>query len=448
MTLRHRLRASSLGAVLIFAVATPSYAATGDLPDLGANVTVTHLASGGLAIVRPAQGAPVAAVELWFRAPSVGFGPTPTPSLSRLAAQVVAASKPLVGKSLGKTVADLGGKLSITAYSDSVDVSAVVPASDAAMIVRAMTTAYFAPVATPEGLEAAAHDVAQEALISSFDVETVVRDDVFGSLFTSGPQHFPPLGDPKNVSTIGFDQVREFASRAFRADNATLVVSGSVDASVVASAVAGRSGETRTKSEPPAAGVFAAAPAPVTAPFVQPSGGYGWVGPAIADQREATAMDFIADYLFRPDSGYVSSRAARAYPESVVIGQFVTLHDPGVLFVAYSGKDAAPLKAMVDDGLAAMRKPLDAKAFAGARDAFEYHLLSDLQTPVAKADNLGWYSVEGAVAYAPGVRGVSGPYFDAARSLTPDFVASVAAKYLGKTPAVVTLTAAANAGDK
>ncbi len=446
MVIGSRLRASALGAVLILgASSAPAPAATGDLPDLGPNVTVGRLASGGTVIVDPAQGAPVAAVELWYRAPSTGFGTKPQPALARLAAQVVAASKPIVGDPLGKAVADAGGRLSITVYSDSVSISAVVPAVAARAIVRTMTTAFFAPVVTEDGFHEAQRDVEQEALISNYDAETVVRDAVFGQLFTDGPQHYPPLGGPKDVSAIGLGDVRTFATRAFRSQNATLVVSGAIDPGIAAAAVAGRpplGGEA--DPEAPAIGTLATSIEPVTKSFVQPSGGYGWVGPSISNTREATAMDFIADYLFRSDDarsddGVVVKKAEQLQPDALVIGQFITLHDPGVMFVAFEGQDEAALRGLVDDGFATVRKPMDAHEFASALDAFKYHLLSDLQTPAEKADNFGWYSVEGAADYAPGASGEAGRYFQAASSLTPEFVAEVAEKYLGKPPVVVTL---------
>jgi len=433
-----RLRAAALGAFLVLMTA-PGAAAPADLPNLGSNVTVGKLSAGGTVIVRPSQGAPVAAVELWYRAPSTGFGPKPEPSLARLAAQVVAASKPLVGDPLGKVVGDLGGRLTITVYSDSVAVAAVVPAQGARAVVKSMTTAFFAPVVTDDGFRLAERDVEQEALFTGFDPETVVRDAIFGQLFTDGPQHFPALGDPKDVSTIGIGDVRSFAMRAFRSPNAILVVSGNVDPSVAEAAVGGRSGEADVDPEAPAMPTLATAVAPVSKTFVQPSGGYGWVGPAIADEREATAMDFIADYLFHTDDGLVAKEVARRYPDAFLVGNFITLHDPGVMFVAYAGKDADAVKALVDDGFAKVRTPLAAAAFSSALAQFEYHMRSDLQTPTEIADNFGWYSVEGAPDYAPGANGEDGAYFKAAASLTPEFVASVAERYLGKDPVVVTM---------
>jgi len=439
----NRLRASALGAVLFLGTAGlggPALAAAPDLPDLGPNVTVGTLSAGGTVIVDPAQGAPVAAIELWYRAPSTGFGTKPVPSLARLAAQVVAASKPIVGDSLGKAVADAGGRLSITVYSDSVAISAVVPSFQARAIVRTMTTVFFAPVATEDGFRAAQRDVEQEALISNYDAETVVRDAVFGQLFTGGPQHYPALGAPSDVSAVGFADVKSFAERAFRSQNATLVVSGAIDPTIAAAAVAGRPAlSDEAAPEAPAVGTPATDIEPVTKEFVQPSGGYGWLGPAIADVREATAMDFIADYLFRTDVGAVVKAAATQEPQAQIVGQFITLHDPGVMFVAFTGGDATVLRGLVDDGFAFVRRPMAPEVFARALDSFKYHLLSDLQTPTEKADNFGWYSVEGAPDYAPGASGEAGRYFQAASALTPEFVAATAEKYLGKTPVVVTL---------
>jgi len=429
---------AGLALVGFAALALPAAAAAGSLPNLGPEVTVGRLAAGGTYVVRPLSGPPVAAIELWYRAPSTGFGSTPTPGLARLAAQVVAASKPIVGASLGKTVADLGGRLAITVYGDSLSISATVPAAQARDVLKAMTTAYFAPVATDEGYRYALRDVAQEAFIASFDPETVARDALFAELFSGGPQHYPTLGPANDVSAISLADVRSFATRAFRSQNAVLVVSGAVDPSIGSAAVAGRA-QSDDRAEAPANPVLAPSHAPVTKTFSEPAVGYGWVGPPIGDERAATAMDFIADYLFRPDAGYVSRQIDDAFPEALISGQFITLRDPGVMYVVYSGKQIDGLKRIVDEGIAKVQQPMSAAAFASALEGFKYHLLSDLQTASQMADNFGWYSIEGNPEYAPGANGEKGPYFKAADSLTPEFVASVAVKYLGKAPAVASL---------
>jgi predicted Zn-dependent peptidase len=219
-----------------------------------------------------------------------------------------------------------------------------------------------------------------------------------------------------------------------------LVVSGAIDPTITSAASAGRAetGEAAA-AELPSNPQLASAPEPVSKSFDEPSGGYGWVGPPISDEREATAMDFIADYLFRPDAGVVTRSVEEAYPDALISGQFITLRDPGVMFVAFSGKNVPEIRQKIDDGLAAARKPLDARTFGAALEAFEYHLLSDLQTPTEMADNFGWYAVEGNAAYAPGANDENGAYFKAAGSLTPEFVAATVQKYLGKAPVSVTL---------
>jgi predicted Zn-dependent peptidase len=420
-------------------------AATGTLPDLGPTTVVGTLPSGGTVIVRPAEGSPVAAVELWYRAPSTGFDSKGKTGLARLAAQAVAASRPIIGDSLSRVVESAGGRLSISVYGDSVAITATVPATAAQAVVKAMTTAYFAPVISLEGFATAQRDVASEAFVASFDPETLVRDAVFADLFADGPQHYPALGDPKAIAAITEPQVRAFATRAFRAGNATLVVTGAVDPSVVKAAAQGRPGDSDVPAEIAVNPELATAVTPVTKTAQPSGGGYGWVGPSIAVEREATAMDFIADYLFRPDDGTVTRQVADAYPDAFLAGQFITLHDPGVMFVAFSGGDDAAIRGDIDAAIASMRKPLDPRVFAGALASFKYHIFSDLQTPTQIADNFGWYVVEGAPDYAPGARGDNGPYARAADSLTPEFVAEVAQKYLGSSVADVTL---AQPGDK
>jgi predicted Zn-dependent peptidase len=435
-TKRARAAAGALAlATLVFG--SGAGAATGTLPDLGPTTVVGSLPAGGTVIVHPSVGSPVAAIELWYRAPSIGFDTKAQTGVARLAAQAVAASRPIVGDSLGRVVEGAGGRLSISVYGDSVAITATVPATAAQSVVKTMTTAYFAPVISPEGFLTAQRDVVSEAFVASVDPETVVRDAVFADLFASGPQHYPALGDPKSIGALTEGQVRAFATRAFRAGNATLVVTGAVDASVIKAAALGRPGDS------PAEISVNPEVATVVAPVVraaQPSGGgYGWVGPSIADEREATAMDFIADYLFRPDDGVVTREIADKYPDAFFAGQFITLHDPGVMFVAFSGGDDAAIRGYIDSAIASMRQPLDSHVFAGALASFKYHIFSDLQTPTQIADVFGWYAVEGAPDYAPGARGDGGPYARAADSLTPEFVAQIAQEYLDSKDANITL---------
>ncbi len=111
------------------------------------------LAGGGTYLIRPAGGASVAAVALWYRAPQGGFGTEAVPGLGRLAAAAIAASKPVTGTALSQFVRQVGGKLSVAAYAESVAVSVLVPADRAADAVKALTRSYFAPVLTDAGTQ-------------------------------------------------------------------------------------------------------------------------------------------------------------------------------------------------------------------------------------------------------------------------------------------------------
>jgi predicted Zn-dependent peptidase len=432
---RQILSKAALAAAFAFSALVPAAAAA---PPGPSDLTSGALAGGGQYVISHTEIAPVAAIALWYRAPSSGFDAAGVPGLGRLAAATVAGSAPITGTPLGRYVGELGGRIAISSYPDSVAISALVPAESAASVVHAMTVSFFAPVVTAEGLKLAQRDVGEEAFFRQFNSEQTIDDALVGALFSDGPAHFPSLGATADVSKISLDQVKAYAARAFRPSNAVLVVTGAVDSSVVATAVPGRS-DPAPHPEPPAAAHFVPQPQPVATTGVEPGQGLGWIGPAITAEREATALDFVSDYLFRPDTGVV--QRAIAGTKSTLSGKFVTYHDPGVLLVTISGGDVPAARTFVDDALAAARKPLDKSTFAAARGAFLYHMLSDIETPGGMADTLGWYTVEGNQSYAPGLGGTRSHYFEIASSLTPAFVAATVDKYLSHPGATVAVEA-------
>ncbi|HTU80777.1 MAG TPA: hypothetical protein VMF61_01530, partial [Candidatus Acidoferrales bacterium] len=166
--------------------------------------------------------------------------------------------------------------------------------------------------------------------------------------------------------------------------------------------------------------------------------GLAWVGPPISDERAATALDFVADYLFRDETGIVSKALEAGKDGTYAEGQFITLHDPGIMLVTVGGDSRKLATQHILEEVAKLEQPLDPQVFAAAREAFLYHIAVDTQTPSQAADNLGWYWVEGAPAYAPGDEG--GAYAQAARALDPQYVASIVRRYL-KNPVTVNLTA-------
>ncbi len=422
------VRAALIGAALVLSTGAAA-------PDASSPLNGT-LAGGGTYLVRPTAGAAVAAIALWYRAPSSGFDAPAIPGLGRVAAAAVAASQPVTGTSLAQFVRQTGGRLSVTAYPESVAISLLVPADRAGSAVRALTRSFFAPVLTDNGLVLARRSVAEDGAIRALNNDAAITDAIYAALFAGGPAKIPPFGSTASFTSLTTDAVRSYAERAFRPSNAVLVVTGAVTPAVLASALPGRDGAT-PGMETPLPETLATGVAPVTVRGPEKGFGLGWAGPPIADEQEATAFDFIADYLFYPDTGSVQ-RALRDTGASLT-GTFVTYHDPGVFLLTSAGGDQAAARAAVDAALAAIRKPMAPAAFEAARRKFIYHILSDAETPATLADTYGWYSVEGNPAYAPGEGGQTGRYLSAAAALTPAAVASIAAKYLDRPGASIAI---------
>ncbi|MGH7330122.1 MAG: M16 family metallopeptidase, partial [Polyangiaceae bacterium] len=315
--------------------------------------------------------------------------------------------------------------------------SALVLATDAESVLRTMSAVYFTPVITEAGLTQAVQEArADERLRAIVSPDEELRDALFAALFPSGPNHFSPV-DVSGVAALHLEDARSFATRAFRASNATLVLTGDVDSALLDAAVPGRGEHEAPEALTAAAHPVTASSNPVTQSGSIPGFGYAWAGPAIKDEHAATALDFVADYLFNPDSGIVTQQTGDL--DVTINAQYVTYYDPGVFYVEAIGTQAAGVRTKVDEALAAMRKPLDAKIFESARRQFEYHVTSDVSTPLSLADNFGWYASEGNAAYAPGADLMGGRYISSVRALTPKLVAETVQKYLSAPPATVTL---------
>jgi predicted Zn-dependent peptidase len=376
------------------------------------------------------------AIDLWFRAPGAGYGNS-QPGISRLAATAAAAAPLESGTSLVALVRSLGGRLAINVYPDIVGISTTVPASSGRRVVAAISAAYFSPSLDADALKTAQRDAAVLSIQERYSPDDLIHDKLFEQIFAGGPAHFPPLPDTVEALTkISLSDVSSFAQRAFRSANATMTLAGNADPAWLTAVTAGRPGP----SDAPISSPVAPDPAAATNASGMVAGtGIAWLGPPISDQRAATAMDFIADYLFRDQTGTIS-KALDPTGDAYVNGQFITLNDPGVMLVTIGGNNAAAIKARVLDAVQKLQRPLDAKSFAAARERFLFDLASDTQTPREQADNLGWYAAEGNATYAPS--GDSGSYWKAAQSLDPGYVASVVKQYLSH-PVVVNMQATA-----
>ncbi len=393
------------------------------------------LPRGGSYVLAPDPTVGSAAIGLWFRAPAAGYDNT-TPGIANLAATAAAVAPLASGRSLYALVHSVGGDLNIAVYPDIVGIGAVVPASAARRVVAAMTAAYFAPAVDESAVKTARANAAVLGVQQRYESDSTLHDLLFAQIFANGPAHYPTL--PSTVSgltSISAPQVSDFAKRAFRAENGVLTLTGNVDATSI-NAVTDGSG--KGAMDAPYDSPLDPAPVSATTTGAVDGVGLAWIGPPISDEKAATAMDFVADYLFRDQTGVVAQALDEAKSDALVIGQFITLHDPGVMVVTIGGDHEKQAEQKVLAALQSMRQPMDRAAFEAAREAFLYHVAADTQTPQEQADNLGWYTVEGNLDYAPGI--ANGSYERAARSLDPQYVADAVRRYLGK-PVVVDLIA-------
>lgn len=395
---------------------------------------LNSLPGGGAYVMHRDGLATTAAMELWFRAPSAGSD-AKYPGISRLAITALAASRPAHGTSLTELVERLGGTLTISVYPDIVMVGASVPSWDAPQVLRTLTTTYFNPQISAEGLKTAVRDCAIAGAETRFDAERTLQDALFAQLFSAGPARYPPTpAAAADFTKIPSNAVKAFAAHAFRQNNVVLSLAGAVDAPLLANVRSGTA--TGPPMDPAYDSTRAASPGTSTKSSYVAGFGYAWAGPPIADTKAATALDFIADYAFDNEHGTLARDIQKTNADAFVNGQFITLHDPGVLLLTVSGANSPAVRQQVDRALQALTQPMDRSAFEAARNAFEYHIFNQTQTPLSRADNFGWYAAEGNAAYAPGA--VSGEYVKAVQSLDPGFIAQIARTYL-QHPAVVQL---------
>jgi predicted Zn-dependent peptidase len=427
VTLRALLFSAALAAAWFLpagnAVAESALQQTGALP------------RGGTYVIDPDSTIASAAIGLWFRVPGAGYDDS-TPGIADLAATAAAVAPLASGKSLFALVHSVGGELNVEVYPDIVGIAIVVPASAARRVVAAITAAYYAPAVDDVAVKTARANAAVLGVQQRYEADATLHDLLFKQIFADGPAHYAPLPiSVSQITSISTAQISAFAKRAFRSENSILALSGNVDAS---SLTAVTDGGGAGRMDPPYDSTLAAVPTSATASGLVGGIGLAWIGPPIADEKASSALDFIADYLFRDETGVVTRALDQSAGDASVVGQFITLHNPGVMVVTIGGDHADKVRDRILGALSALRTPLDVQTFNAAREAFLYHVASDTQTPQERADNLGWYGVEGNLGYAPGI--IDGTYGRSVRALDPAYVADVVKQYLA-TPVVVNMQA-------
>ena len=249
-----------------------------------------------------------AAVGLWFRAPGAGYD-NASPGISNLAATAAAVAPLACGKSLFALVHSFGGDLNINVYPDIVSIDAIVPATAVRRIVAAMTAAYFAPSMDDVAVKTAQRERGRACgaapLRSRRDAaRPAVRADLLRR-----PGALSAAADERLGSDAHHDRATSPTLQSALSLSRTPCSRwpGNVDGSSLSAVTDGGGPGNR---DAPIDSTLAAARS-ATASGAIDGLGLAWVGPPISDEKAATAMDFIADYLFRDKTGLVSRSLAQ-----------------------------------------------------------------------------------------------------------------------------------------
>jgi predicted Zn-dependent peptidase len=437
--MKRGLVAAVLSALIVAGQQGPAARASAPSSDLAPG---EMLLAGGLTMAsRRVSSSPTAALQVWVRCPSDGYG-APRPGIARLTAMALVSRK-VRGSSLRDEVRTHGGEITVSVFPTASEISVEVPAYVAPPLASSLVDAVRRPRLERQAFDEAKLFLAAQQVQSTALADLSLRDALFAQLFTSGPFHYSTYGDVKTLRTLSLAEAQSFAAAAYVPGNELIVGVGDVDSRDFARRAAALA--LQAASAPPIPH-SARAQYPRTAVQLGAAGppglALGWFGPPINDQRAATAMDFLSDYLTRPHYGLIAKAVEAQLPDAAFNGQFITLQDAGVFYFSVAGAqvDASALSAKAQPALDAVRKaPLADAQFAQAIDAFITHMLRDTQTPRQLADNFGWYFTQGAAAYTPSAAGsaLKGLYYQQAVALTPQFVYQTAQKYLSAAPAVV-----------
>jgi len=320
------------------------------------------------------------------------------------------------------------------------------PGNAATPLAQALLARVIHPAIDDAGFRDAKLRLAEQQAVASTDPDVLLRDGIFNQLFTNGPFHASTYGGPVILKGLGLADAQAFATAAYVPANEIVVaVGGGLDEAALGAQIAQAApGATQGNVMPVSARAQGQNP-PLNAGFADTGGvAVGWAGPAVSDERMSTAMDFLSDYLTRPDYGVVAKAIANDDPRAEFNGQFITLRDTGIFYmtVAAGKRSADATIAAITDAIApVLRGPLPRGEFDRALAAFRVHTLRDTQTPEELADNYGWYFAQGAPAYAPAATDMtlSGDYYNQAAALTPDIVYEAAKTYLGVKPVIATV---------
>jgi predicted Zn-dependent peptidase len=425
---------------MLFAIASNAASTAADSPS---QLSQSGQRADGLTYRVIGGGAsPTEAIEVWFRCPADGYDGS-RPGIARLAALAIADDN-RGGASLREIASVSGGEVAVQVFPAATEIGIVVPAYLAGTAQDALLARVFHPSIDDNAIKSAKLRLAEQLSLAGLEPDIYLRERLFSAIFADGPYRDSTFGTAATMEKATLTDVQEFIADAFRPANAMAASAGlgSMDAFGAIATSNAAIGQSRPMPHSSVRTSFAPVAITDDSSSSVRAVALGWVGPPISDQRAATAMDFLSDYLMRDSYGTAARALATAQPHAAFDGQFITLQNPGIMFAGVWGAGLDRSSAVAAIRAAVQRvvdAPLSDADFAQASIAFRTHLLHDMDGPQPIADNLGWYFAQGGSEYTPvDMMFGAGGYESAAASLTPGFVHDIARRYLSSDPAIVT----------
>ena len=257
-------------------------------------------------------------------------------------------------------------------------------------------------------------------------------------IFAGGPAHYPPLPDSvaqlTSISTAQVERLRQArVSRGERRADARRATSMLRASPRLPTAAAADRWTRRTIRRSRGRRHRPRRPARSTAS--------DWRGsvrrsPTKKPRPRSTSSPIISSATDRRRSKALD----RSPSDALVAGQFITLHDPGVMVVTIGGDHEKQTEQRVLEALATLQQPMDrADVRRRSRSISLSRRHRHADAARARRQSRLVYASKATCQYAPGI--ASGSYERAARALDPQYVADVVRRYLRK-PVVVDLIAA------
>jgi len=329
-------------------------------PACATAATTTQLSDGLTVVMRSEALFPTVAFQIWIRCPADGYAGS-QPGIARLTALSLLEQKS-GNDTFRDAVRHAGGQVGVSVYHEGTEIALLAPSYIAPQLADQMLHAVLRPNVDRTAYLAARQRLAAQQVAALEVPDQILRDSLFAQMFASGPLHDPTYGTPRMLAAFTLADVNAFLRQAYVPGDEIVVAVGKADGSDLERRVRAIASSARTPSSMPNSTLAPPRATPLIVEVAQaaaPGVALGWVGPPISDQRAATAMDFLSDYLTHPDAGVVAQSVRQLQPHAAFAGQFITMRDPGVFFISVSGRDLDP-----DAALATVRTSM-ARAVAG-----------------------------------------------------------------------------------